>query len=97
MEPICVNHVIGDSLGMSSIAVETEGGWEECRLDNCNLMFNRYREGHKRYSLGDKIGVCPLCMFKRKTENGTLPKRDADMRPFVQHKGVEAKPESDSL
>ena len=83
---------------MSSIAVESEGTWEECGLVDCHLMFKRFKEGHKRYSLGDKLGICPLSFQKKQIENGTQNKAgDVDMSPFVHHKGLDAKPESDSL
>ncbi len=89
--------VRGENLSMSSIAFEMEGTWEECILDDCNNIFKRHKEGHKCYTLGDKIGICPLCLHQRKKENDTLPKKEGDVSEFVHHKSNDAKPEGDSL
>lgn len=75
-----------------------DGTWEECMLDNCKLIYKRHQVGHKRYDLGDKLGVCPICFFNKKMENGTVPKnKDVAIDGFVHHKSNDAKPESGSL
>lgn len=83
---------------MSSIAAEkTQGEWVECNQEDCNMMFFRYKEGHKCYSLSDRVGTCPLCIRRRQEENGTLPKKQGDVSEFVHHKGVDSKPGADTL
>jgi len=72
-------------------------GWTECSKSNCNLAFYRYVFGDRCYSISDKIQVCPLCIFEKKEQNGTLPKKDSDISGFVHHKGIECKPEASSL
>lgn len=82
---------------MSIQETRTEGGWEECIQKQCALMFYRYAFGHKCYTISDRMGVCPLCIFTIKVQNGTLPKREGDVSRFVHHKNNDSRPESGSL
>jgi len=82
---------------MSLLQPRIEGSWEECNQKDCDMIFFRYPFGHKCYSVSDKIGTCPLCIFTRKTQNGTLPKKNSDISQFVHHKSNDAKPGADTL
>lgn len=72
-------------------------GWVECKLETCDMMFFRHPLGHRCYGLSDKIGVCPICIFDRKSENGTLPKRKGNVSEFVDYKYTDSKPGIDTL
>lgn len=80
---------------MSIQTTRIEGVWTPCL--KCPAQFFRYEFGNKFYTVGDKIGICPICLFNRKIENGTLPKKDVDISTFVNHKSNDSKPEGDSL
>ena len=83
---------------MSSISPpRVVGSWQECSRTGCGLIFFRYGQGNKCYSLSDKTGICPLCIFQKKVENGTLTKRAGDISQFVHHKSVDARPGADTL
>ena len=92
-EPVILERV---EMPMSSIAVEVEGTWVECGLEDCKMMFKRHKKGHRAYTVGDEIGICPMCYFKKKVENGTLIKRNSSIFEF-HHKSTDSKPEKDSL
>lgn len=82
---------------LAQSVVETQGKWVECRIETCNGIFFRHDMNHPAFSLGDKIGVCPLCIFERKIQNGTLKNATRDMIVNYHHKSVDSKPEKDSL
>ena len=80
---------------MSYQTTRVIGAWTPC--SKCNTVFFRYEFGHKCYSIGDKIGICSICLWEIKIQNGTLPKKNGDISQFVHHKNNDARPESDSL
>lgn len=81
---------------MTHFEVVADGNWEECIIDGCEAMFFRHSVGDKRFDLGDKLGICPICLFNKKMANGTLPKvRDVIIN--YHHKSIDSKPEKNSL
>lgn len=81
---------------VQEVDLKSDGEWIECRLKECNLMFLKRPVGHKYFSTSDKIGVCPLCTYKKKIVNGTIQKM-RDIIVDYHHKSIDSKPESDSL
>ena len=73
------------------------GTWCLCKKQSCENIFFRHPYGHKCFSLSDKIGICPLCIFEIRVKNQTLPKRTGNISDYTTYKHSSSKPENDTL
>ena len=80
---------------VNEVTTKSDGQWVECRL-KCGAMFFRHDVGHKLFGLGDKLGICPICLFNKKMANGTIRKM-RDVIIDFHHKSIDSKPGKDTL
>jgi len=79
-----------------NVSFNPNGLWVKCGLE-CGAMFFRHDIEHKYFGLGDKLGICPLCLFSKKMVNGTLKNTMRNYIVDYYYKSIDSKPEKDSL